>query len=61
MKLTVEQEKELLARYHTAKQQGSLIKVSRVSIREHANQKRAAFVQNKKIIDEVFYDEMANA
>ncbi|MGR3806400.1 hypothetical protein [Pasteurella testudinis] len=61
MQLTLEQENALLARYIEAKQQDTLIETSREAIRELANQKRAAYRQNKKIIDEVFYDEVVNA
>lgn len=61
MQLTVEQKNALLARYLEAKQQNTLIETSREAIRERANQKRATYRQNKKIIDEVFYDEVASA
>ncbi|MGV6987697.1 hypothetical protein ACWA5Z_01635 [Testudinibacter sp. P80/BLE/0925] len=61
MQLTLEQENALLARYIEVKQQDTLIETSREAIRELANQKRAAYRQNKKIIDEVFYDEVVNA
>ncbi|HHE3606342.1 TPA: hypothetical protein ACPDW5_002211 [Pasteurella multocida] len=61
MKLTKAQKEELLAVYLKAKEGNTLIPTSKQAIKARANQKRAAFVQNKKIIDEVFYSEMASA
>lgn len=61
MQLTKEQEQEILAAYLEAKQNNTLVDTSKEEIKALAKAKRVAFLHNKKIIDEVFYSEMANA
>ncbi|OOF78171.1 hypothetical protein BKG96_06670 [Rodentibacter caecimuris] len=61
MKLTTEQEKQLLEVYKTAKEKNSFVETSKADIQQRAKLKRTAYLHNKRIIDEVFYGEMANA
>lgn len=59
MKLTDEQKKALLEVYLKSKADGALVETDTAEIKARAKTKRANYLRNKKIIDQVFYHEMA--
>ena len=61
MKLSKEQEKALLDVYQSAKEKNEFVETSKAQLKAHRKAKRDAYLQNKHIIDEVFYHEMAHA
>ncbi|MBN6065630.1 hypothetical protein HYE66_04030 [Aggregatibacter actinomycetemcomitans] len=58
MKLTKEQETYLLNSYKKAKEENKFVEISVDEIKQRRAEKRAEFVKNKKVIDEVFYSEV---
>lgn len=61
MKLTQKQKNELLNAYFKAKDANTLLEIDMKTVRERSNAKRATYLHNKKLIDEVFYNEVGGA
>lgn len=61
MKLTQKQKNELLNAYFKAKDANTLLEIDMKTVRERSNAKRVAYLHNKKLIDEVFYNEVVGA
>ncbi|HGO5856294.1 Uncharacterised protein [Mannheimia haemolytica] len=59
MKLTKQQEQFLLAEFENGIKEEQFVELTIEQVQQLRIEKRAEFIKNKKIIDEVFYDEMA--
>lgn len=59
MKLTKQQEQFLLAEFENGIKEEQFVEMTIEQIQQLRIEKRAEFIKNKKIIDEVFYNEMA--
>lgn len=59
MKLTKQKEQFLLAEFENGIKEEQFVEMTIEQIQQLRIEKRAEFIKNKKIIDEVFYNEMA--
>ncbi|HGO5822982.1 TPA: hypothetical protein ACK3JW_000639 [Mannheimia haemolytica] len=59
MKLTKQQEQFLLAEFENGIKEEQFVELTIEQVQQLRIEKRAEFIKNKKIIDEVFYNEMA--
>lgn len=59
MKLTKEQEKFLLAEFENGIEEDQFVEITSEQLKQLRAEKKTEFIKNKKIIDKVFYDEMA--
>lgn len=59
MKLTKEQEQFLLAEFENGIKDDQFVETTSEQVKQLRAEKRTEFIKNKKIIDKVFYNEMA--